>query len=98
MVISQCVILNAQFRSDSFGSLEREAARTHSQPPEAHPLRLGQQGITPIDRRAQRLLTRRAVAARREQAEAVVEMRHDRFYSHMPDARSGKLDRQWNAI
>ena len=60
----------------AFGGLQRPAAGEDRQPPQQHPLRLGEQVVAPVHRRPQRLLARQGgPAARRQQAEAVVEPR-----------------------
>src|SRR5439155_3048295 len=86
-------------RRDRGGGVEREASREHRQPPQDDALRLGQQLVAPVERRAQRLLARqRRAAAACEEPEAIVEPRRDAFDAERGDARGGELDGERHAV
>ena len=70
-----------------------EGAAEDAQPPEQPALRLAQQVVAPVERRAQRAVAVGQVGgAAGEQAEAVVEPAQHRLRRQQPHARRGELD------
>ncbi len=86
-------------RRDRFGRFQRPAAGEHREAAQHRALVLGQQVVTPVDERAQRLLAgQRALVAARQQAEAVVKPRGDGLYRHRAHACRGELDGERDAV
>ena len=95
---SQFFILNTQF-AYSLGPFECPATHEHRQAAQQHPLRFGQQIVTPVDQRLQGLLARqRGATATGQQPEAVVQPRGNLFHHEHAHPRRRQLDRQRNAI
>ena len=75
------------------GRVERAAAMEHAEPAKAALLRIGEQIVTPRDRRVHRLLPLRPVGcAVAEQRQAPLEPRCERFGRQQQQARRGELD------
>jgi hypothetical protein len=85
--------------TDGFGGLEGEAVGVHGQPPQHHAFGLGQQVPAPVDRCPERLLSRRdATMPGCQQAEPVVQPRHQLVHAQCPHAGGRELQGQRNAI
>ena len=82
-----------------FGRLQRPAAGEDRQAAEEHPFRLGQQVVTPVDRRPQPLLAGQGrPAPARQQPEAVVQARGNLLGRQQADPRRRQFNRQRDAI
>ena len=85
--------------ADRFARVEVEAVSEDAQPPEEHPLGLAKEVVAPVDRRAERPLTRQGRAAPAGQdPEAVLEAGEEVVESEDVDPGGRELDRQRDAI
>ena len=76
-----------------------KATREDRQPPQHHALVFRKQVIAPVERRAQRLLTRqRGTRSAREQSEAITQTSIDLLDRQGAGARGSEFQRQRNAI
>ena len=86
-------------RADFLGRLELEAAREDREPAEEDPLVRLEEIVAPLERRAQRLLARRAgKASRTKKTEPVVEPLRDRRRAEGSDPAGRELERKRQAI
>jgi hypothetical protein len=70
--IDDCESVDGRIGGDGGGSVDVEAAGKNRQPPQHDALVLGQQIVAPVERGAQRLVTRqRGARSAREQPEAI---------------------------
>jgi hypothetical protein len=93
------VPLDALACTDRLGGFERPASGKHRQTVEQTPFRAGQQMITPIERRMQRLLARQGHAtAARQEADTLVEPRRDLLHREALDPSCRELQGEGNAV
>ena len=86
-------------RGDRARRGDRKGAAQDGEPPHDRALSLGQQSITPVERRSQRLLPcRRGAAAVRKQTETLIESRRECFHAERGCVRCRELDRQWDSV
>ena len=84
---------------DGVCCVEVEAIGEHGQPPEQHPFPIGQQGVRPIHRSAQRLLAAHCGARTAgQQPERIAQGAQDLVGRQRPNARSGQLDGQRQSV
>ena len=91
--------VDALVARDTLGSLEREAAGEDSQTPQ-HRLLIGrEEGVTPFERSAQRLMAAQHDArAGGQQVESLIEPRAQALHAEQRQSRGGKLDRKRNPV
>ena len=98
-LIEDLVALHFGVTGNGLGGVEVETAEEDREPPEQNALGLGQQGMRPVHRRAQRLLpTHRCPCATGQEAEAVVQAADNLLQRECTDAGGGQLDRQRHAV
>jgi len=88
-----------RFSGDGFGSLERAAADERAEPRQQPLLSLVEQAVGPVDRTAQRALSRREIGrAAREQLQAALQAAPHGLRRQQLRPGGGKLDRERNAV
>ncbi|MEO8525637.1 MAG: hypothetical protein ABI460_13010 [Caldimonas sp.] len=86
-------------RASRLRELHREAAAEYAQSPEHGALRLVEQAVTPIHRRAKRLVaTQRRARSCSEQQEALAQVRVHPAQAEERHPRRGKFDCEWQAV
>src|SRR5207302_6670031 len=92
-------VLERRAGADPFGRAKREPPGEGGQPTEQDPLRVGEEVMTPLHRRLERLLPGEgSTGAAGEQAEAITQAIEDTLRAQGPDPSGGQFDGQRDTV